>query len=616
MLKKIKTFLLEPGYQLVLGKNCKNLLFFLLVALPNLIAAMLEGVSFGFIFLAFSTLNTQGSLPSSLHYLSYLGIASWFTGRSNQELFFIILFMAILLQVFRSLCAFCSTQGVNTLSLKTQAKGQRQVYHQILRFSFATFNRYKIGDLIQAVNSPINCIHPIISSFNHVILQSSLTLVYLGLMLKLSPPLTLASIVFFTAIFFSQKIIFKKIRKAASAKLNEAIECANDVAQSFQGIRVIHIYNQQDAFLRQTGKTLAKMLAAEKKNVFWSDLTKSLSELGSIVVVAGLLVIAIFLFSSHSLLSIPTLIAFLCICYRLTNVQQQLLLHIIAITQNIPHLKLLNTILKKEDKEFLPEGGNSFSTFTSNIFLNNVSFAYPSSEKHVLQNLHFSIPKGKMTAIVGMSGAGKSSLLDLLARLYSPTKGKILIDNVDLTEYNLEEWRKILGVVSQECFIFNDTIRRNILFGTEAGEEKMQEAAKISGCFAFIEKLPKQFDTSLGERGYRLSGGEKQRIALARAILRDPEILILDEATSSLDSYSENLIKKGIDQFRNKKTLIVVAHRLSTIANADQIMVINQGSVVEQGSHDDLIMQKGHYCYLWQLQALKETTSPESALEV
>jgi subfamily B ATP-binding cassette protein MsbA len=226
-----------------------------------------------------------------------------------------------------------------------------------------------------------------------------------------------------------------------------------------------------------------------------------------------------------------------------------------------------------------------------------VDFGYDPGEL-VLHNISLTIEQGKMTALVGASGAGKSTLADLIPRFYDPTQGKILIDGVDLREFDINSVRRRLAVVSQDTFIFNTSVRNNIAYALEGvDEEAIREAARLANALEFIEDMPEGFETQLGDRGVRLSGGQRQRIAIARALLRNPEILILDEATSALDSVSERLIQESLEKLSVGRTVIAIAHRLSTIVRADKVVVLEQGHIVEQGTYDELLQQHGK---LWQ----------------
>ena len=264
----------------------------------------------------------------------------------------------------------------------------------------------------------------------------------------------------------------------------------------------------------------------------------------------------------------------------------------------------LNDILTDDGKEFYPQGGIPFHEFEKQIEFQNVTLFYPSTPEASLKDISFTIPKGSITAFVGASGGGKSSIIDLLVRLYQVSSGEIRIDGRNITEFDIGTWRTAIGVVNQDTFIFNETIEENIRFGYSlATFKQVENASRIAGAHEFIDRLPSKYQTLVGERGYKLSGGERQRIALARAILRDPQILILDEATSSLDSHSEHLILKALEVFCTNRTVVIVAHRLSTIITADQIFVIDKGRLIESGTHDNLLKTQSAYAKFWTLQS-------------
>jgi ATP-binding cassette subfamily B protein/subfamily B ATP-binding cassette protein MsbA len=264
---------------------------------------------------------------------------------------------------------------------------------------------------------------------------------------------------------------------------------------------------------------------------------------------------------------------------------------------------MLNSFLIESDKQFRRHGGRPFVAIHQGIELRHVGLRYAPELDPALTDINLTFSKGETVALVGSSGAGKSSIADLLAGLYDPTEGEILVDGANLNAFDLAGWQQRLGVVSQDTFLFNASIADNIAFGTPTTtRQAIETAAEQAQAARFIKDLPEGLDTLVGERGYRLSGGQRQRLSLARAILRQPELLILDEATSALDSDSERLVQQAIDRFERKHTVLVIAHRLSTIVKADLICVMEKGEIIERGSHSDLLSINGRYTKLWEQQ--------------
>ena len=262
-----------------------------------------------------------------------------------------------------------------------------------------------------------------------------------------------------------------------------------------------------------------------------------------------------------------------------------------------PSINTIHNLLRTDNKQFVIDGHEPFPVLQDNIHFNEITFSYNKNDAVVLKKVDFSIPKGKTTAFVGHSGAGKSTIINILMRFYDPDTGEILIDGKPLKRYRLESYRSKIGIVSQDTFLFHDTMKKNIVFGLEnvPTDERIIAAAQKAGAHEFIMNLSDGYNTVLGERGVKLSGGQKQRISIARAILRDPEILVLDEATSSLDTYTEKLIYDAIKKLRQDRTVIMIAHRLSTIQDAEKIIVLKDGRVVETGDAQELIQQNGEY---------------------
>lgn len=333
-----------------------------------------------------------------------------------------------------------------------------------------------------------------------------------------------------------------------------------------------------------------------------SGIVSPLSETLSAALLLLILVIAL----RANQTALPTLLTFVFILYRLQPKVKQVDGARVALASLISSVAEVMALLDRSDKPYLISGHIPFQGLKREIRFEEVTFHYNAHESPAVQNISLSIPQGKTTAFVGPSGAGKSTLISLICRFSDPTIGEIYIDDCPLGELQLETWRDRLAIVSQDIYMFSTTVRENISYGRlDATDDEIIKAAQLANADEFIRQLPSGYDTHIGDRGVRLSGGQRQRIALARAIIRDPEILILDEATNALDSIAEDLIQEALKTLSRDRTVIVIAHRLSTIEQADQIIVLNQGQVVEQGNLNQLLANRGLFAQLYQLQNRK-----------
>jgi ATP-binding cassette subfamily B protein/subfamily B ATP-binding cassette protein MsbA len=585
--------------------NRKNIVLSFFVIFTNFLAALLEGISFGCILLALSSLSASTLDSSASPFLAKALNLFSSLHFSQKSLFVVCIVLAIVLQAFRSGISYLAQYITSKLSLKMQMDAQLQVYQQILHFSFPCVSQYKVGDLVKYAETPTMVMPQLLNMFNQVLLASGMIIVAIGMMLFLNASLTLIAFCSFGLFVFFQKLIVRRIAGLSKNLSEQIANFSKHAVQSLYGMRVIHTFQRQENVFQKIVGTLKEIVRSTQKINLWGNSIPAVNEMTGILLVGLLLITGSYLFSGNENNALAMLTTFLVVTYRLSTRIQVMMSGIGGIAYQFGHFIRLKEILDTRGKEFVRKGGKKFEEFNKSIEFCNISLSYYKNQKYAIKDFSFSFSKGQVVALVGSSGAGKSSLIDLLIELYEPTEGKILIDGENLKDYEVGSWREKLGVVSQDTFVFNESIEENIRFGKlEASLDQIIEAAKMAHAHEFISQLSQGYQTVVGERGYRLSGGERQRIALARIFLRDPEILILDEATSSLDSHSELLIQDALAvMFQKKKTVIMIAHRLSTILKADQILVLDKGRLIERGTHHQLLEKEGSYFHFWKLQS-------------
>lgn len=476
---------------------------------------------------------------------------------------------------------------------------------KILELPLSYFSDARKGDLMSRASADVQEVDSsIIGVVESVAREPIVILGSLAFMLYVSPTLlgfALLLMLFSGIVIGRLGLALRRQSKDAQSNLGMVSAI---LEETLSGLRIIKGFNaqrwQQARYERENARYAALLTRISRRR----DLASPLSEFLGIVAVAIILWFgARQVFSGE--MTAPTFITFLYAFYNIIEPAKHLSAASYSIRKGLGALERVEALLAEAVSIRDSEGAQSVQTFERAIEFQNVSFRYPNAEGYALKGVNLIIPKGKVIALVGASGAGKSTLADLLPRFYDVTEGRILLDGVDIRQLRIRDLRTLMGIVSQEAILFNDTVRNNIAFGLEGvSDADIEAAAKAAHAHEFITALPNGYDTNIGERGTKLSGGQRQRLTIARALLRNPPILILDEATSALDSESEKIVQAALNRLLQNRTALVIAHRLSTVQHADEILVLDQGQIVERGGHDELIQQSGIYRNLVALQAL------------
>jgi ATP-binding cassette subfamily B protein/subfamily B ATP-binding cassette protein MsbA len=572
----------------------------------GIVGALFEGGTFGIIFLAVTLLSE----PQGVDWDRYAilagvpGLTNWLNALGQETLFLLLLGLAVTAQILLGLCNYWNSVTAGDLGIRLQVKFTEYLHRLILSFSFACASRYKVGDLTAYAASAGPTVKTQITLANTLITNLLLLLVYLGILVVISPWLLLAALATALVFYGIQKQLLPRIRHYSSANEMGLVEIGKQVTENLQGLRLLHTTGRQWTAVHQVRNLVEQVKPGLQKQIRLLNITNPITQTLPVVLLAVIAAIAFLLFSHRSTGVLPSLVTFVLALQRFNIRLQGVTGALTGFANNYGNLGRFQEILDRRDKEFAHLGEVEFTGLETDICFAGVGLRYLADQGEVLRDIDLVLPRGKVTALVGQSGAGKSSLADLLVGLYEPSRGQILVNGRDLRQYDVTSWRRRLGVVSQDTFLFNAPILDNIRFTCPTATDwEVMKAAQAAQADGFIHELPLGYGTVVGERGYRLSGGQRQRLALARAILSDPDLLILDEATSALDTVSERLVQQALDEFGRNRTVLVIAHRLSTIVNADQIVVMEQGRIVERGNHQQLLAIAGLYGRYWQLQS-------------
>ena len=551
-------------------------------------------------FLGKDNINLQG-LPPLIHKM----LSVFDTGDSNRLL--IMVTVVILAIVIKNIANYVNVLASSYLSTKLVNDIREEGIKLLLEVDLDYFAKTKMGDIVNQISNEVGRAAGAIRIAIQVFTTFITILTFVFILLSISWQLTLASTSLLFLVTLTNQYFVKRAREFGIILSEKSRGYSTVLLEILTGIRLIKSVGNEDAEYQRIQQLIREKEQAEYQSHANYAAIGPMNEVTGILALIGIVFIARTLFFEE-LESVSTvLLIYLVVLFRLLPVVSQLNSQRSNFANAAPSTEIVASFLQRDDKPFMANGTAIYRKIEQGICLKGVSFNYPGHDGLVLNQVDLWVPKGTTLALVGASGAGKSTLADLLPRFYDPIAGSITIDGRDLRSFDVCSLRQAMGIVSQDTFLFNTSVRNNIAYGKEnVTIDEVVAAAKRANAYEFIVGLPQEFETEIGDRGVLLSGGQRQRMAIARALLRNPDILILDEATSALDTVSERLVQQAIDELCRDRTTIVIAHRLSTIQKAHQIAVLEKGQVVEIGTHEQLIKKGGYYTRLYAMQFDRE----------
>lgn len=554
-------------------------------------------------YIPFSQINSLDSLLEIGKNNIYAYIESLINQHGASTALMLLGIYLIIMTLLKTLSAFLASASLVPIRTGILRDIRNTIYRKITSLHLGYFSHEKKGDIISRItNDVVEVEASIISSLETIFKNPIMILLYLIVLFTMSWRLTIFVLILLPISGLLIGRIGKSLKRKSLLGQQLSGELIAQIEETLGGLRIVKAFNAESK-LNQRFQSLNETIRHTFNRIHTRYfLAHPVSEfLGTAVIAILLWYGGYLILSGNGGITAPEFIYYLVIFYSIINPFKELSRAGYSIQKGLASLQRIDAVLDAENKIIEPTNPQNINSFNNEIQFNNVSFKY--QDEWVLKNINLTIHKGQTVALVGQSGSGKSTLVDLIPRFYDTIEGSITIDGINIRNLNTHNLRNLMGNVNQEAILFNDTIYNNITFGVEsATQAEVQQAARIANAHDFIMATPDAYQTNIGDRGSRLSGGQRQRISIARAILKNPPILILDEATSALDTESERLVQEAIEQLMLNRTAIVIAHRLSTIKSADLICVLHEGKIIEQGTHEQLIALNGQYKKLCDMQ--------------
>ena len=538
----------------------------------------------------------------SENYLNYFVTLKKVDGNNDVLIFMVglIVITFLLKNIFNYMSMFFITYLRNGVVKNIR----NDIYKSIIKLSLSYYSEKKRGDIVARISSDVQELdHSFLSIFELIVKDPLMVLFTLLSMFLISPKLSIFVIVFIPICGFVISLVGKSLRRKSLKVQKEQGQFISLVDETLSGMKILKIFNAEEKFQKKFKNSTIRFYKFSNSVLNRKNLASPLSEFLGITAIAGVLWVGGMMVLKENSLDASAFIVYLGLAYNILTPAKSLSRATYKVKKATAAAERIFDVI--DNDTIISENKNAIeiNSFDHNIEIKNMSFSYENDV--VINNLNLTIPKGSSVALVGQSGSGKSTLANLICRFYDTQKGEIRFDNTDIKNLKKESLRKMIGLVTQDSILFNDTIKNNLLIAKEdATNDEIINCLKVANAWEFVKKLPKKIDTNIGDSGNKLSGGQKQRLSIARAVLKNPPILVLDEATSALDSESEKLVQTALDNLMKDKTSIVIAHRLSTIQNSEKIIVLDKGQIIESGKHKELMKKDGVYSNLVKMQSI------------